>query len=103
MVKVTFTVNSDNVTFSLPPFPPLPSHTPAEYMKPVCVECYRHQMTLPAASAERGVCAETPQEKWPVTCDFGNNIKQSSNGKMKAAAALKRSHTSSYKQTQCTR
>lgn len=88
-VKVTLTVNSDNGSFSLPSFLPLPSRTQAEYMKPVCVGCYCRQMTLPAACAERRGLCEGAREKWPVTCDFGNNIKRSSNGEMKAAVALK--------------
>ena len=49
-VKVTLTVNSDNGSFSLPSFLPLPSHARAEYVKPVRVGCYRRQMTLPAAA-----------------------------------------------------
>ncbi|CAB1441321.1 unnamed protein product [Pleuronectes platessa] len=39
----------------------------------------------------RGGFVSCAGEKWPVTCDFGNNIKRSGNGKMKAAAALRRS------------
>ncbi len=58
--KVTLAVNSDNGSFSLPSFVPLPSHTQAEYMKPVCVGCYCRQTTLPAACAERRTCAERP-------------------------------------------
>lgn len=45
--------------------------------------------------ALKGGFVSSTWEKWPVTCDFGNNIKRSSNGKMKAAAALKHLHTSS--------
>lgn len=99
-VKVTLTVNSDNRSFSLPSFLPLPSHTRAEYMKPVRVGCYRRQTTLPAACAERRDLFPAPGKNGLSPVIFGKKIKRGGNGKMKAAAALKHSHTSSYKQTQ---
>lgn len=43
-MKVTLTVSSDNGGFSLPFFLPPLSHTLAEYMKRVFVECYCHQL-----------------------------------------------------------